>query len=97
MGVRRSKWENATQRSGLAGSSSVVSTRNIAMPTATGPTSVTRANAGVLPAGGTSSRSGIASAAGVAARRHATARPTSMQNHALDVMVLWAPEVPAVS
>jgi hypothetical protein len=74
MGVRRSNWENATQRSGLAGSSSVVSTRNIAMPTATGPTSVTRANAGVLPAGGTSSRSGIASAAGVAARRHASDR-----------------------
>ena len=28
---------------------------------------------------------------------HATARQTSMQNHALDVMVLWATEVPAVS
>ena len=64
MGVRRSNWENATQRSGLAGSSSVVSTRNFAMPTATGPASVTRANAGVLPAGGTSSRSGSDSKCG---------------------------------
>ena len=48
------------------------------MPTETGPASVTRANAGMVPAGGTSSSSGIASASGVAATMYANKRQASM-------------------